>query len=38
MTDLEAGSSLCDLEPQAISTTQDDMVEENMKQTDKKNC
>lgn len=36
MTDLEAESILCDLEPQAISTTQDDLVEENMKQTDKK--
>ena len=31
VVDLETESSLFDLEPQANSTTQDDLVEENMK-------
>lgn len=35
VVDLETESSLFDLEPQANSTTQDDLVEENMKHTNK---
>lgn len=37
VVDLETESSLFDLEPQANSTTQDDLVEENMKHTNKWN-
>lgn len=37
MVDLETESNLFDLEPQAISTIQDDLVEENTKHTHTKN-